>query len=43
MRCPPINQEWDEDKDGQFIIKDNVSFGEWDWDALGINEWDPGH
>jgi len=22
----------------QFIIKDNVGFGEWDWDALG-NEW----
>jgi hypothetical protein len=22
----------------EFIIKDNVSFGEWDWDALG--EWD---
>lgn len=23
----------------EFIIKDNVSFGEWDWDALG-NEWE---
>jgi len=23
----------------QFIIKDNVGFGEWDWDMLG-NEWD---
>lgn len=23
----------------EFIIKDNVGFGEWDWDALG-NEWD---
>jgi ParB-like chromosome segregation protein Spo0J len=23
----------------QFIIKDNVGFGEWDWDALA-NEWD---
>lgn len=38
---PVYVREWDEDKDGQFIIKDNVSFGEWDWDALG-NEWDPG-
>ena len=23
----------------EFIIKDNVGFGEWDWDILG-NEWD---
>tara|TARA_R100000664_G_scaffold33743_1_gene51809 strand:- start:917 stop:1447 length:531 start_codon:yes stop_codon:yes gene_type:complete len=23
----------------QFIIKDNLSFGNWDWDILG-NEWD---
>ena len=23
----------------EFIIKDNVGFGEWDWDMLG-NEWD---
>lgn len=23
----------------QFIIKDNVGFGEWDWDVLA-NEWD---
>ena len=23
----------------QFIIKDNVGFGEWDWDNLA-NEWD---
>jgi len=23
----------------EFIIKDNVGFGEWDWEALG-NEWD---
>lgn len=25
----------------EFIIKDNVAFGEWDWDALA-NEWDMG-
>lgn len=25
----------------EFIIKDNVSFGKWDWDALA-NEWDAG-
>jgi site-specific DNA-methyltransferase (adenine-specific) len=24
---------------GEFIIKDNVGFGEWDWDVLA-NEWD---
>jgi hypothetical protein len=26
---------------GEFIIKDNVGFGEWDWDLLA-NEWDVG-
>lgn len=28
-----------EDEKKQFIIKDNSSFGDWDWDALA-NEWD---
>lgn len=28
----------DEQKD-EFIVKDNVGFGEWDWDMLA-NEWD---
>lgn len=28
-----------EDQQKEFIIKDNVSFGEWDWDMLG-NEWE---
>ena len=37
---PVYVREWDEGKDGQFIIKDNVSFGEWDQDMLG-NEWEP--
>lgn len=27
-----------EDEQKQFIIKDNVGFGEWDWDMLA-NEW----
>lgn len=27
-----------EDEQRQFIIKDNVGFGEWDWDVLA-NEW----
>lgn len=28
-----------EEQKREFIIKDNVGFGEWDWDMLG-NEWD---
>jgi ParB-like chromosome segregation protein Spo0J len=28
-----------EDQKKEFVIKDNNSFGEWDWDALA-NEWD---
>lgn len=28
-----------EDEKKEFIIKDNVGFGEWDWDVLA-NEWD---
>lgn len=31
--------DWPEDKQREFIIKDNVSGGEWDWDLLA-NEWD---
>lgn len=31
--------DWSEDKQRQFVIKDNVSGGEWDWDILA-NEWD---
>ncbi len=31
--------DWGEDKRKQFIIKDNASFGEWDWDELA-NTWD---
>lgn len=31
--------DWSEDKQRQFIIKDNVSGGEWDWDMIA-NEWD---
>jgi DNA modification methylase len=31
--------DWEEDKQRQFIIKDNVSGGEWDWEMLA-NEWD---
>jgi hypothetical protein len=28
-----------EEQKKEFIVKDNVGFGEWNWDALG-NEWD---
>jgi DNA modification methylase len=31
--------ELTEDQKREFIIKDNVGFGEWDWDVLA-NEWD---
>jgi ParB-like chromosome segregation protein Spo0J len=41
-----IPDEWvkqvsdlNEDEKKQFIIKDNVGFGEWDWDELA-NNWD---
>jgi ParB-like chromosome segregation protein Spo0J len=28
---------WTEKQKKEFIIKDNVGFGEWDWDILGNN------
>lgn len=31
--------EWTEEQKSEFLIKDNVGFGEWDWEALA-NEWD---
>jgi len=31
---------WSDEKKKEFIIKDNVGFGEWDWDILA-NEWNP--
>ena len=32
--------DWSEEKQREFIIKDNSGFGEWDWDILA-NEWNP--
>ena len=32
-------QDWNEEREAEFIIKDNVSGGEWDWDIIA-NEWD---
>ena len=31
--------ELTEEQQNEFIVKDNVGFGEWDWDVLA-NEWD---
>lgn len=31
--------DWPEEKQREFIIKDNVSGGEWDWEMIA-NEWD---
>lgn len=34
-----LADEWTEEQKAEFLIKDNVGFGEWDWDILA-NEWD---
>jgi ParB-like chromosome segregation protein Spo0J len=31
--------DWSEQQQKEFIIKDNVGFGEWEWDILA-NEWE---
>tara|TARA_R110000787_G_scaffold79450_1_gene173623 strand:- start:179 stop:496 length:318 start_codon:yes stop_codon:yes gene_type:complete len=38
--------DWSEEKQREFVIKDNVGFGEWNWDDLAntwnseeLNEW----
>jgi ParB-like chromosome segregation protein Spo0J len=31
--------DWSEEKQREFIIKDNVGFGDWDWEQLA-NEWE---
>jgi len=33
-----LADEWTEEQKAEFLIKDNVGFGEWDWDSLA-NEW----
>jgi hypothetical protein len=35
---PVVVVDWNEEKQKEFTIKDNLSFGEWDWDALA-NDW----
>ena len=34
-----IAEGWSQEQKDEFIIKDNVGFGDWDWDILA-NEWD---
>jgi hypothetical protein len=34
-----VADEWNEEQKNEFLIKDNVGFGEWEWDDLA-NEWD---
>ena len=36
--CPVVQVDWSEEKQREFIIKDNLGYGEWDWDMLA-NEW----
>lgn len=36
---PVIIADWTEEQQNEFIIKDNVAFGEWDWDIIA-NEWE---
>ena len=36
-----LADEWTEEQRREFIVKDNVGFGDWDWDNLA-NEWDAG-
>ena len=31
--------EWTEEQRREFVIKDNIGFGEWDWEELA-NSWD---
>ena len=39
LDVPVIYVDWDADKQSEFIIKDNLSYGEWDYDIIA-NEWD---
>jgi site-specific DNA-methyltransferase (adenine-specific) len=36
-----LANDWTQEQRDEFLIKDNVGFGEWDWDQLA-NEWDAG-
>jgi hypothetical protein len=34
-----VVEEWNETQQREFIIKDNLGYGEWDWEMIA-NEWD---
>ena len=34
-----IAEGWTKEQKDEFVVKDNVNFGEWEWDILA-NEWD---
>lgn len=34
-----LADEWTEEKRQEFVVKDNVGFGEWDWEVLNV-DWD---
>jgi len=36
-----LADDWTQEQRDEFLIKDNVGFGEWDWDQLA-NDWDAG-
>lgn len=35
-----IAEDLTDEKQKEFIIKDNVGYGDWDWDTLATDEWD---
>ena len=41
MKKLPVTlaDDWTEEQRAEFLIKDNVGFGEWDWEMIAI-EWD---
>lgn len=38
-KAPVQIVDWSIEKQNEFIIKDNVGYGEWDWDVIA-NDWD---
>lgn len=34
-----LADDWTAEQRSEFVIKDNIGYGEWDWDSLA-NEWD---
>jgi hypothetical protein len=36
-----LADDWTEEKRNEFLIRDNIGFGEWDWESLA-NEWEMG-